>query len=125
MTTVNLLQKHFKQISYYTISNCYYILMHLLSVTQLSIIQQQIEGFFWRCSMAFTAMLCWQIYYGLLLKEHLPRTQENPVNDCLEHDCETSLELSDWSSTQGSLCLLTGETGKVNVQRCVMYWYLS
>ena len=99
--------------------------MYLLSVTQLSIIQQQIEGFFGTCSMAFTGMLCLQIYYGLLLKEHLPRTQEKLEHDCLEHHCERSLKLPDWSSTQGSLCLLTEETGKVNVQRCVMYWYLS
>ena len=26
-----------------------------------------------------------QIYYGLLLKEHLPRTQERLKRDCLEH----------------------------------------
>ena len=74
--------------------------------------------------MAFTGMLCLQIYYGLLLKEHLQRTQEKLELDCLEHHCERSLKLSDWSSTQVSLFLLTGETGKVNVQRCVMYWYL-
>ena len=37
MTTVNLLQKHFKQLSYYTASNWYYILIELLSVTKSSI----------------------------------------------------------------------------------------
>ena len=74
--------------------------------------------------MAFTGMLCLQIYYALLLKEHLPRTQEKLEHDCLEHHCERSLKLSDWSSTQVSLFLLTGETGKVIVQKYVMYWYL-
>ena len=41
-----------------------------------------------------------QIYYGLLLKEHLPRTQERLERDCLEHHCERSLKFFDWSSTQ-------------------------
>ena len=50
--------------------------------------------------MAFTGMLCLQIYYGLLLKEHLPRTQERLEFDCLEHHCERSLKLCDWSSTR-------------------------
>ena len=50
--------------------------------------------------MAFTGMLCLQIYYGLLLKEHLPRTQEKLERACLEHHCERSLKLCDWSSTQ-------------------------
>ena len=50
--------------------------------------------------MAFTGMLCLQIYYGLLLKEHLPRTQKRLEHDCLEHHCERSLKLCDWSSTQ-------------------------
>ena len=75
--------------------------------------------------MAFTAMLRLQIFYGLLLKEYLPRTQENLEHDCVEHHCERSLKLSDWPSTQASLFLLTGETGKVNVQSFGMYWYLS
>ena len=50
--------------------------------------------------MAFMSMLCLQIYYGLLLKEHLPRTQEKLERVCLEHHCERSLKLCDWSSTQ-------------------------
>ena len=33
-----------------------------------------------------------QIYYGLLLKEHLPRTQESLERDCLEHNSERSLK---------------------------------
>ena len=37
MTTVNLLQKHLKQLQYYTISNWYYILIQLLSVAKSSI----------------------------------------------------------------------------------------
>ena len=75
--------------------------------------------------MAFIVMLRLQIFYGLLLKEHLPRIQENLEHDCVEHHCERSLKLSDWSSTQVTLVLLTGETGKVNVQSCGMIWYLS
>ena len=75
-----------------------------------------------RCSMAFTGMLCLQI---LLLKEYLPRTQDKLERACLEHHCERSLKLCDWSSTQVSLFLLTGEAGIVNVQGCGMHWYLS
>ena len=66
-----------------------------------------------------------QIYYSLLLKEHLPRTQEKLGRDCLRHHCERSLKLCDWSSTQVSLFLLTGEAGIVNVRDCGMHWYLS
>ena len=65
--------------------------------------------------MAFTGMLCLQIYYGLLLKEHLPRTQERLEFDCLEHHCERSLKLCDWSSTQVSFFLLKLEVVMVNV----------
>ena len=75
-----------------------------------------------RCSMAFTGMLCLQI---LLLKEYLPRTQDKLERACLEHHCERSLKLCDWSSTQVSLFLLTGEAGKVNIQCCGMHRYLS
>ena len=42
-------------------------------------------------------MLCLQINYGLSLKEHLPRTQERLEGDYLEHHCERSLNLCDWS----------------------------
>ena len=42
--------------------------------------------------MAFTGMLCLKIYYGLLLKEHLSRTQEKLERDCLKHLCERSLK---------------------------------
>ena len=38
--------------------------------------------------MAFAAMLCLQIAHGLLLQDHLPRTQEKLECDCLEHRCE-------------------------------------
>ena len=38
MTTVNLLQNHFKQLSYYAASNWYFILIKLLSLTKSSII---------------------------------------------------------------------------------------
>ena len=48
-------------------------------------------------------------FNGLPLKEHLPRTQEKLKRDCLEHHCERSLKFCDWSSTQVSLFLLTGE----------------
>ena len=41
--------------------------------------------------MAFTGMLCLQIYYGLLLKEHLRRTQENLERDYLGHHCKRTL----------------------------------
>ena len=64
-----------------------------------------------RCSMAFAGMLCLQIYYGLLLKEHLTRTQEKLEIDCLEHRCERSLKLCNLWSTQVSM---TGEAGIVN-----------
>ena len=79
----------------------------------------------WRCSVFFTGILYLQIYHSLLLKEHLPRTQEKLERYCLEHHCERSLKLRDWSSTQESLFLLTREAGVVNFQGCGMHWYLS
>ena len=45
--------------------------------------------------MAFVNMLCLQIYYGLFLEEHLPRTQEKLERGCLEHHCEKSLKFCD------------------------------
>ena len=75
--------------------------------------------------MAITGMLCLQICDGLLLKEHFPRTRQKLERDCLEHHCERSLKLCNWSSAQVGLFLLTGEAGIVNVQGCVMHWYLS
>ena len=42
--------------------------------------------------MAFTGMLCLKIYYGLLLKEHLSRTQEKLERDCQEHHRKRSLK---------------------------------
>ena len=72
--------------------------------------------------MAFTSMLFMQIYYGLFLKEHLPRIQKKLEHTCLEHHCERSFKLYDWSSTQVSLLLLTeGEARIVNVQGCGMH----
>ena len=62
-----------------------------------------------------------QIYYGILLKEHLPRTQEKLKRACLEHRCKRSLKLCDWSSNQVSLFLLTREAGIVNAQECDMH----
>ena len=38
-------------------------------------------------------MLCLHIYSGLLMKEHLTKTQEKLERDCLEHHCERSLTL--------------------------------
>ena len=38
--------------------------------------------------MAFTDMLFLQIYYGLLLKEHLLKPEEKLEADYLEHHCE-------------------------------------
>ena len=64
-------------------------------------------------------------YCGLLLKEHLPRTQEKLEHDYLEHHCKRSLKFFDWSSTQVSLFLLTGEAGIVNVQGCGVHWFTS
>ena len=75
--------------------------------------------------MAFTGVLCLPIYYGFLLKEHFPRTQEKLERGRLEHHCERSVKFCDWSSTQISLFLVTGEAGIVNVQGCGMHWYLS
>ena len=75
--------------------------------------------------MGFTGVLCLQIYYDLLLKEHLPRTQQKLERDCLEHHCERSLKACDWSSTQVSLFLLTEEAGIVDSQSCGMHWCLS
>ena len=111
MTTVNLLQKNFKQFSYYTASNWYYNSIQLLSV-----------------SMVFTGMLCLQIYCGWLLKEFkkiYQKLKKSFKRDCLEHHCERSLKLCDWSSTQVSLSPLTGKAGIVNVQGCDMHLYLS
>ena len=51
--------------------------------------------------MVFTGLLCLLIYYGLLFKkEHLPRTQEKLERDFLEHHCEKSLKICNWSSTK-------------------------
>ena len=69
--------------------------------------------------MAFTGMLCLQIYYGLLLKEHLPRTQKRLEHDCLEHHCERSLKLCDWSSTQVSFFI---DKRSLNSE-CPGLWY--
>ena len=66
-----------------------------------------------------------RIYYGLLLKEHLPRTQERLERDCLDHHCERSLKLFNWPNIQVSLFLLTGGAGIVNIQGCGMFWYLT
>ena len=68
--------------------------------------------------MVFAVMSCLQIYYGLLLKQHLQRTQEKLERDCLEHHCERSLKFCDWSRTQTSLFLLTGEAGWVFELTC-------
>ena len=75
--------------------------------------------------MDFTGVLYLQIYYGLFLKEHLPRTHEKLERECLEHNCERSLKLCDWSSAQLSLFLLKGEAGTANVQSCGMHWHLN
>ena len=56
------------------------------------------------------------IYYGLLLKEHLARTQERLERDGLEDHCERLLKLCDWSNIQVSLFLLIGRAGIVNVR---------
>ena len=66
-----------------------------------------------------------QIYYGLLLKAYLSRTQERLERDCLEHYCERSFKLCNWSSFQVSLFLLTGGFIIMNFQGCGMYWYLT
>ena len=68
--------------------------------------------------MVFAVMSCLQIYYGLLLKQHLQRAQEKLERDCLEHHCERSLKFCDWSRTQTSLFLLTGEAGWVFELTC-------
>ena len=60
-----------------------------------------------------------QIYYGLLLKEHLQKTQESLERNCLENHCERSLKLCD---IQESLFLLTVGASMVNVQGCGMQW---
>ena len=72
--------------------------------------------------MTFKVMFCMQIYGCLLLKSIY---QEKLQCDCLVHYCERSLKICDWSSTQVSLFLLTGEAGIVNVKGCGMRWYLS
>ena len=83
------------------------------------------RGNFARCSVAFTGMFFLQIYDDLLLKEHLPKTQEKLERAYLESHRERSLRLCGWSSTQVSLFLLAREAGIVNVQGCGMHWYLS
>ena len=70
-------------------------------------------------------MLCLQIYYGLMFKEHLPRTQEKLEHVYLEHHYEGSLKLFDLSSTQVCLLLLTGEAETENVHGYGMHWYLG
>ena len=61
--------------------------------------------------MTFKVMLCLQIYYSLLLEEHLPRSKEKLERACLEHRCERPLKLCDWLRAQVSLFLVTGEAG--------------
>ena len=46
--------------------------------------------------MTFSYSYVLQIYYGLILKEHLPRTQKNLERDCLEHHGERSIKLCEW-----------------------------
>ena len=99
--TVNLLQKHFKQLLYYTVSNWYYILTKAAISNQIKYYltaRREFSGdVVWLLQVCFTYRV---MYYGLLLKEHLPRTQEKLERDCLEHHCKRSLKLRDWSSTQ-------------------------
>ena len=70
--------------------------------------------------------VCFADLLRLLLKEHLPRTQETLERDCLEHHCERLLKLCNWSSIQVSFfTLLTGGDGIVSVLGCGMHWYLT
>ena len=59
ITTVKLLQKHFKQLSYYTTSNWYYILvqLHYLSTNRGNFLKMQ-YSFYW---CALLADLLWVI----------------------------------------------------------------
>ena len=66
-------------------------------------------------SQLFSSQQYQPIKYGLLLKEHLQRTQVKLEHDCLEHHCERSSMLCDWSSTQVSFFLLTREAAIVKV----------
>ena len=50
--------------------------------------------------MAFTDMLCLQIYHGLLLKSIYQELQKSWNVTCLKHHCERSQKLCYWSSTQ-------------------------
>ena len=59
--------------------------------------------------MAFTGMLCLQIYHGLFLTAFTKNSRIARV----ELNCERSLKLSE------------GEAGIVNVEGCGMHWYLS
>ena len=69
--------------------------MQLLSVTKSNINLQQIEGIFWRCAVwLLQAYFACSFFYDLLLKEHLPRTEEGLEQDCLEFHCERSLKYS-------------------------------
>ena len=70
--------------------------------------------------MAFTGMLCLQIYYGLLLKEHLPRTQKKLERACLEQHCEGSLKFCCYSTTQTSLFLIERRSWN---NECLRLWY--
>ena len=69
--------------------------MQLLSVTKSSINLQQIEGIFRRCAV-WLLQVCFacSFFCDLLLKDHLPRTQERLEQDCLELHCERSLKYS-------------------------------
>ena len=66
-----------------------------------------------------------QIYYGLMLKKYLPRTEKRLECDCLEDHCEGLLKLCDLSRIQVSFFLLTRGAGIVNVQDCGMHWWLT
>ena len=130
MTTVNLLQKHFKQLQYYTV--WYYNKLVLCLVT--TAVSNQIKyyvttnrGNFLEMQYGFYRKLCFagRSTNDLSLKEHLQRTHKRLEQDCSKHHCKKSLRLCDWSSTQVSLFLLTGEAGIVNVQGCGIHRYLS
>ena len=96
MTTINLLQKHFKQLSYCTASNWYYILIQLPD-----------RGNFMEMQYGFYRNALLAHLLSLAVKRAFTRTQEKLERDYLKHHCERSLKLCDWSSTRVSLFLLT------------------
>ena len=65
--------------------------------------------------MTFTGMLCTFIF-----KEHLPRTQETLEHACLEHNCDRSLKLCNWSSNSSKFVFIDRRSWNIE---CPGLWH--